>query len=76
MTGYASPQIASFLSKLEGVKVSGSNWYARCPCRNDDNNPSLSIGQGRDGRVLATCHRGGGCSLDEICAAMKITKHS
>lgn len=69
---YASPQIALFLSKLEGVKVSGSNWYARCPCRNDDMNPSLSIGQGNDGRVLATCHRGGGCSFDEICTAMNI----
>jgi ABC-type dipeptide/oligopeptide/nickel transport system ATPase component len=71
---YASPQIAEFLSKLEGVKKSGTNWYARCPCRNDDMNPSLSIGQGNDGRVLATCHRGGGCSLDEICDAMKIKK--
>ena len=71
---YASPQIANFLSKLEGVKISGSNWYARCPCRNDDMNPSLSIGQGNDGRVLATCHRGGGCSLDQICDAMNVKK--
>jgi 5S rRNA maturation endonuclease (ribonuclease M5) len=36
-------------------------------------NPSLSIGEGRDGRVLATCHRGNPCSLDEICKAMGIT---
>jgi hypothetical protein len=36
-------------------------------------NPSLSIGEGRDGRVLATCHRGSPCSLDEICTAMGIT---
>ena len=71
---YASPQIADFLSRLEGVKKSGANWYARCPCRNDDMNPSLSIGQGNDGRVLATCHRGGGCSLDQICDAMKLKK--
>ncbi len=74
MTAYASPQIANFLGKLQGVKKSGANWYARCPCRNDDSNPSLSIGQGNDGRVLATCHRGTPCSLDEICSAMNIVK--
>lgn len=71
---YASPQIANFLSRLQGVKMSGTNWYARCPCRNDDNNPSLSIGQGNDGRVLATCHRGTPCSLDDICLSMGILK--
>lgn len=74
MTAYASPQVANFLARLEGVKRSGTNWYARCPCRNDDSNPSLSIGQGNDGRVLATCHRGTPCSLDEICSAMGVAK--
>lgn len=69
---YASKQVADFLSKLEGVKKSGSNFYARCPCRNDDMNPSLSIGQGNDGRVLVTCHRGDPCSVAEICEAMGI----
>jgi hypothetical protein len=69
----ASPVVANFLGKLQGVKQSGTNWYARCPCRADDMNPSLSIGEGRDGRVLATCHRGNPCSLDEICKAMGIT---
>jgi hypothetical protein len=73
MSSSASPVVASFLGKLQGVKQSGTNWYARCPCRADDMNPSLSIGEGRDGRVLATCHRGNPCSLDEICKAMGIT---
>ena len=71
---YASPQVANVLSRLEGVKQSGTNWYARCPCRNDDSNPSLSIGQGDDGRVLMTCHRGNPCSLDEICTAINLKK--
>lgn len=69
---YASRQVADFLSKLEGVKKSGSNYYAQCPCRSDDKNPSLSIGQGVDGRVLVTCHRGDPCSVEEICTAMGI----
>ena len=71
---YASPEVAKFLSRLEGVKKSGANWAARCPCRNDDMNPSLSIGQGNDGRVLVTCHRGTPCSVDQICEAMGIVK--
>lgn len=69
---YASKQVADFLSKLQGVKKSGSNYYAQCPCRNDDSNPSLSIGQGVDGRVLVTCHRGEPCSVQEICDAVGI----
>lgn len=72
MSTSASPTVANFLGKLQGVKQSGTNWYARCPCRNDDSNPSLSIGEGRDGRVLATCHRGNPCTLDQICDAMGI----
>lgn len=72
----ASIPVGNFLSKLEGVKRSGANWAARCPCRNDDMNPSLSIGEGKDGRVLVTCHRGNdACSVDEICDAMGISKN-
>ena len=70
---YVSPEVDNFLSKLEGVKKNGSNWSARCPCRYDDDNPSLSIGQGKDGRVLVTCHRGSGCDVNQICDAMEIT---
>lgn len=77
MTGRsASPEVEAFLSRLQGVRDNGSNWSARCPCRNDDSNPSLSIGQGNDGRVLVTCHRGSGCNVDEICEAMAIPKSS
>lgn len=68
-----SPEVQSFLDKLNNVKRNGQNWSASCPCRYDDDNPSLSIGEGRDGRVLITCHRGTPCSLDEICDAVGIT---
>lgn len=70
----ASITVSNFLSRLEGVKRSGANWAARCPCRMDDMNPSLSIGEGKDGRVLVTCHRGEPCSVDQICEAMGINR--
>mgnify|MGYP006267867849 CR=1 FL=1 len=73
MTKATSPQIDNFLGRLSRVKASGDGWTASCPCRSDDDNPSLSISQGTDGRVLATCHRGGGCSINEICEAVGIS---
>lgn len=65
-----SEQTEDFLSRLNGVRKTGSGWVARCPCRNDDENPSLSIGQGDDGRVLVTCHRGMSCNVEEICSSV------
>jgi 5S rRNA maturation endonuclease (ribonuclease M5) len=67
-----SPEVERFLERCDGVKRSGNDWVAFCPCRNDDSRPTLSIGQGRDGRVLLNCHRGGGCTPEEICAAVKL----
>lgn len=61
-----------FLSKLQGVKPHGQGrWMARCPCRNDDDTPSLSI---RDdgGNVGVFCHRGNGCNYEQICTAVNI----
>lgn len=68
----ASPAVDNFLAKLNGVRKTGGGWQARCPCRNDDDNPSLSIAQGKDGRVLVNCHRGAGCDAGQICEAMGI----
>jgi hypothetical protein len=65
-----SVEVERFLGKLQGVKQNGNNWSARCPCRSDDKNPSLSIGQGNDGRVLVTCHRGTPCNVEQICDAV------
>lgn len=70
---YISPEVSNFLEKLDGVRANGNNWSARCPCRSDDSNPSLSIGQGDDGRVLVTCHRGLPCDVEQICESVGIT---
>lgn len=68
----ARERLDDFLARLDGVRPAGQNqWAARCPCRNDDNNPSLSIGFSED-RVLVTCHRGNGCSFSEICSTVGI----
>jgi len=65
-----SRQVEQVLARLHKVKKSGSGWSASCPCRADDDNPSISVGEGADGRALIHCHRGDGCSTDEICKAM------
>lgn len=50
-----------------------NGWSASCPCRDDDRNPSLSIAEGNDGRILVTCHRGTPCSYEQICASVNLT---
>jgi hypothetical protein len=45
------------LSRLKGVRRSGKQWTALCPAH-DDKRQSLSVAEGRDGRVLLHCHRG------------------
>lgn len=67
-------RVDDFLDKLSGVRGSGArSWAARCPCRNDDENPSLSIALGDSDQILLKCHRGGGCELSEICEAVGVT---
>ena len=73
MGNASNPQhVDKFLSRLNGVRPTSNGWEARCPCRNDDNNPSLSVGLGQDEKVLVTCHRGSGCSVVEICDAVNL----
>jgi hypothetical protein len=56
------------LSRLKGVKhrTTGS-FTAHCPAH-EDQHPSLSIGEGDEGRVLLKCFSG--CSFKDIVAAM------
>ena len=73
MGNASNPQhVDKFLSRLNGVRPTSNGWEARCPCRNDDNNPSLSVALGQDEKVLVTCHRGSGCSVVEICDAVNL----
>lgn len=59
--------ISDFLSKLDGVKRDGESWAARCPAH-EDRTPSLSVREGRDGRVLVHCHAG--CDVQAITTAL------
>ncbi len=59
------------LRELDCKPCGGSGqWSARCPSHSD-RTPSLSIGQGDDGRVLMRCHAG--CSCKEILDAMGLS---
>ena len=56
-----------FLNRFEGVQESGGGWVARCPAHGDDN-PSLSIARGEDGRWLLHCHAG--CTAQAVVEAV------
>jgi 5S rRNA maturation endonuclease (ribonuclease M5) len=55
------------LERLERVKRSGTGWTARCPAH-EDRNPSLSIAEGEDGRVLVKCHAG--CETEAVLSEL------
>jgi hypothetical protein len=55
------------LSRLQGVRRSGNGWSALCPAH-DDRHQSLSVSEGRDGRVLLKCHAG--CDAQAIVRAI------
>lgn len=65
-------EVTDVLSRLNGVKGGDGQWSARCPCRNDDQNPSLSIAE-ENGRILMHCHRGSGCDVFKICESIGIS---
>jgi len=55
------------LKLLEGVRQSGEGWTAFCPAHGDERS-SLSIGEGKDGRVLLHCFAG--CDIADIVAGL------
>lgn len=59
--------LTEFLSRLEGVKGRGGQYMAKCPAHGD-NKPSLSVGLGKDNRILLKCHAG--CSTEDILDAL------
>lgn len=60
------------LARVNGVRPrrNGNGWSARCPAH-DDREPSLSIGEGDDGRVLLRCHAG--CETTAIVEALGLS---
>ncbi|HUW15341.1 MAG TPA: hypothetical protein VM537_36860, partial [Anaerolineae bacterium] len=55
------------LPLLQLVQRRGDGWIGLCPAH-DDRSPSLSIREGKDGRVLLKCHAG--CTVEAIVAVL------
>lgn len=55
------------LARLDGVRSAGHGWVARCPAH-DDKRPSLSVAEGREGRLLVHCF--GGCQTADVLVAV------
>jgi putative DNA primase/helicase len=64
-----APTSAADLARYLGGKKSGArSWSCRCPAHNDAN-PSLSISEADDGKILVHCHAG--CSQDAVLDALR-----
>ena len=66
--------INKFLEKIEKTtrftpKRNNNGYIAKCPAH-DDKNPSLSISESRDKKLLLKCFTG--CSVENICRACNI----
>ena len=59
---------AEMIAKALGGRKSGGGWVAPCPAH-DDCNPSLSICDADDGRVLVRCHAG--CDQEQVVAKLR-----
>jgi hypothetical protein len=55
------------LERLEGVEAHNGYFMAPCPAH-EDGNPSLSVREGDDGRVLLNCFAG--CAFDDMLTAL------
>lgn len=53
------------VERLGGGRQRGAEWSCRCPAH-EDNTASLTVKDGRDGRVLVRCHAG--CTFKDIVA--------
>ena len=61
--------ITEIIQHFQGVVARGNGYMALCPCHKD-NNPSLSLDTGNDGRILLKCFAG--CPTESIikCAGL------
>ena len=62
--------LETILSKLDKVKRQGKGYIACCPAH-EDRNPSLSMVEAEDGRILIKCFAG--CSTLSILGVMGLT---
>lgn len=66
-TETATQPLLRVLALLENVRPHSTGWTALCPAHGDQN-PSLSIAEGDDGRVLIHCFSG--CDITDVVAAI------
>ena len=59
---------AEAIAKALGGRKAGAAWMARCPAH-DDRDPSLSIADTCNGKVLVRCHAG--CDQEHVIAALR-----
>jgi hypothetical protein len=60
--------IDDLLSRLDKVRQKGPGQYVACCPAHNDSDPSLSIGQGDDGRILLKCWAG--CSALDVITSL------
>src|SRR5262249_57070124 len=60
---------AERIAKALGGRKVGGGWMARCPSH-DDREPSLSITDSQNGKVLVRCHAG--CDQDDQIAVLRM----
>ncbi len=63
------PTLERILTRLNKVRKLSKGWIACCPSH-DDHNPSLSIGIGKDGKLLLHCFAG--CTYEAIVEALNL----
>jgi len=61
-------QTAETIALALGGKRVGNHWLAPCPAH-EDNNPSLSIRDANEGRVLVHCHAG--CDQSDVIGELR-----
>ena len=63
-------KVDKILDRLQKASRAGGGWKALCPAH-DDREPSLSINEGTDGRILIHCHAG--CPTEIVLRALRMS---
>ena len=65
-------KIDVFLSRLNKVRQTGKGTWIACCSGHDDKNPSMTIAEGDDGRVLVHCFSQQ-CSIEDIASGVGLS---